>query len=408
MAIALLTSCQDEIALAPAASLFTAQPEMTDTTAIFRLAVANVPESSEAITFPVTLGGTAEKGKDYTISSEAFVFGGENPVDSIVVTTLNRGTDKTLSLSVSLPAGFEGGKYLTSEYTLHDKYAYVTFAGGYSMLADSTDVSFSLTDRKGKVKTIKDSVEIRLSVNREKSTATEGSDFVFSDSTRYVIREGGSDGALEIKSLNPSPAEGMDKIVLNMEFGEDYGAGEIMEMEISLLDLGWNVLDGKWTMDSLVTDAAFMEDFWKDTCTGYGLLPEFNERDVIGFDLGKALLEPELRSMFRNYFIGDSGMRKGPVIGIELSDGQMVNMQTFAADNTNRYFSMDEESEDKVSLIGMRLIPDGEEQLLDMYLIDHTSRSFMPELESSGKYNTEKPAAASPGLYINMILRNDR
>ena len=53
MAAALLTACQEESLLNPAASLFTSPPELTDTTAIFRLAVANIKAGDKAITFPV-------------------------------------------------------------------------------------------------------------------------------------------------------------------------------------------------------------------------------------------------------------------------------------------------------------------------------------------------------------------
>ena len=211
--MAVLASCQDEISLNPAASLFSAQPEMTDTTAIFRLAVANVTDSTQAISFPVVFGGTAELGIDYKVSADAFVFGGESPVDSIVVTALKLGTDKTISMSVQLPEGFEGGKYLTSEFTLHDKFAYISFARDYKMLTDSTDIAFVVTDKSGKTRQAKDSIEVFLSVNTGKSTAVEGADLMFSDSTRFVIRAGATSGALELKSLIPEPVEGMDKII---------------------------------------------------------------------------------------------------------------------------------------------------------------------------------------------------
>ena len=62
MAAALLTACQEESLLNPAASLFTSTPELTDTTAIFRLAVANIKAGDKAITFPVRFEGTAERG----------------------------------------------------------------------------------------------------------------------------------------------------------------------------------------------------------------------------------------------------------------------------------------------------------------------------------------------------------
>ena len=99
-------------------------------------------------------------------------------------------------------------------------------------------------------------------------------------------------------------------------------------------------------------------------------------------------------------------MRRGEIIDLELVDGSTAPVQTFLIDNTNRYFSKNQKSEDKESYIGMRLIPgEGEEELLDLYIIDHTSRSFMPELEALGKYSPEKPVAASPGLYLNLIFK---
>ena len=66
LAAVMLASCQEEVQLKPAASLFTEKPELTDTTAIFRLAVANVKAGDEPVRFPVNFGGTAEKGIDYS------------------------------------------------------------------------------------------------------------------------------------------------------------------------------------------------------------------------------------------------------------------------------------------------------------------------------------------------------
>ena len=180
LAAAFLTACQEESLLNPAASLFSPKPELTDTTAIFRLAVANIEATEKAITFPVRFDGDAEYGVDYTVSADAFVFGGESPVDSIVVTTLKLGTEKTLSMTVSLPEGFEAGKYLTSGYTLQDKFAYVSFSKAYTMTADSTDLGFQLTEKSGNTTLCSKDVDVFMSVNNEKSTAEEGVDFEFS------------------------------------------------------------------------------------------------------------------------------------------------------------------------------------------------------------------------------------
>lgn len=113
------------------------------------------------------------------------------------------------------------------------------------------------------------------------------------------------------------------------------------------------------------------------------------------------------RSGFKNYFLGNSKIVKGKEIILQKTDGETAGLQTFMIDNTNRYFSADTTSLDKESIIGMRMIQDSEseEELLDFYVIDHTSLSFMPELADSDRYATEKPVAASPGMYLNMIFR---
>lgn len=406
LAAAFLTSCQEESLLKPAASLFSPTPELTDTTAIFRLAVANIQAGDKAVTFPVHFEGNAERGVDYTVSADAFVFGGESPVDSIVVTTLNLGTEKTLNMTVSLPEGFEAGKYLTSGYILHDKFAYISFSRSYTMIADSVDIGFELTDRIGRPTIYKDPIEVFLNVNKEKSTAEEGVDFEFSDSTRFVIRNGERTGSLEIKSLKPVPDHGRDKIVFDLSFVDTFGEGNISEIEVDLMEGKWAALNGAWTADSLVTDSLYMKDYWKEECTGYTAISNVMSLDDITFDLPTASFSPSFISEFRHYFIDASVMRRGEIIDLELVDGSTAPVQTFLIDNTNRYFSKNQKSEDKESYIGMRLIPgEGEEELLDLYIIDHTSRSFMPELEALGKYSPEKPVAASPGLYLNLIFK---
>ena len=396
---AAIVSCQKELPLEPAISFFGASPQVSEETAVFRLAYANITDSTERV-IPVTIGGTAEMGTDYTISGDRFVFGGENPVDSIVVTTLKLGTGRTLSLSVDVPEGYAAGKYLTSEYTLQDKLAFFSFSKNYQMMTDSLGIVFQALDKNGKAKALTRDAEISLSVNKEKSTAEEGVDFYFADSTRFVIKNGQSQGSLKIKSLTPHPEDGNDKIVLNIAFSEKYGAGEVGEMEISLLDTLWRHLDGTWDADSLVTDSLYMEEYWKSQYTGMEFFPKFNGNDRLTFDLNEPNFTPSLRSEFKNYFNGKCGIRKGGRLVLDLGEGKSADLQTFWLDDTNRFFSADSESEDKESLIGLRFFPDNTDSL-DLYVIDYVSKSFMPELETEGKYAPEKPVAASRGLFLN-------
>ena len=310
IAAAAFAACDEELTLDPAISFFSSRPEIVEDKAIFRLAYANITDSTERV-FPVTFEGTAEKGIDYLVSGDRFIFGGENRVDSIVVTALKLGTDKTLNLSVEVPEGYVAGKYITSGFTLPDKLAYFSFAKDYLMMTDS--------------------------------------------------------------------------------------------LEISLLDTVWRHLDGSWNIDPLVTDSLYMDRYWNGVCTAMDKLPKYNERDKFTVNMKELFLSPSFRSGFDDYFSSTSDLRKGTALRIDLGDGTSADLQTFWLDDTNRYFSPDQKSEDKESLIGLRFFPDNTDSL-DMYIIDYTSKSFMPELESTGKYAPEKPVAASPGLFFNLTF----
>ncbi len=402
---AALTACNEDLGLTPAMSFYNQKPEILDETAIFRLAVINLPDDSER-RFPVTFGGTAEFGVDYEVSGNEFVFGGKNPVDSIIVTTLKFSTGKTVSLSVELPEGMESGKYLSSGFTLHDNPAYISFDRDYRIMTDSTFIRFALADSKGSAKTIGMNADISFSVDTGKSTAVEGEDFEFADSSYFTIKAGENEGQLKIKKLKVRPDAGKDKIVLMMSHADKFGEGSFREMEISLLDTLWGRLDGRWNIDTLVTDTTYMKNFWGEQCTGYDLFPKFKSNDAVAFDMETSQFKPSFFSDFDMYFTGNSNMKAGGMMNLDLGGGESAELQTFILDNTNRYFSKELESEDKESIIGTRIIEGTEENpdTLDFYVIDYISKSFMPELETMEKYAPEKPVAASPGQYINITF----
>ncbi len=401
---AAFASCS-ELVLDPAASLYSDKPEVLDETAIFRMAVINLPEGEEH-RFPVTFGGTAERGIDYEVSSDEFVFGGENPVDSIVVTTLKFDTGKTVSMSVEVPEGMAVGHHLSAEYTLQATPAFIGFSKDYRILTDSTYVKFSLADAEGKAKAIGIDAEISLSVDLTKSTAVEGEDFEFADSSYFTIKPGEDEGQLKIRKLKAKPEAGRDKIVLMMSHADKFGEGSIRELEIDLLDTLWTRLDGRWKIDTLVTDTTYMMNYWGGQCTGYDLFPVYKKNDALTFAMEDCVFKPSFASDLDWYFIDESGFRKGSEMTLDLGDGRSAELQTFVMDNTNRYFSENEVSEDKESLVGARIIEGIEEapDTLDFYIIDYVSKSFMPELETMNKYAPEKPVAASPGQFINITF----
>ena len=164
------------------------------------------------------------------------------------------------------------------------------------MMTDSLEISFTANDRSGKRLNLTSDAEVSLTANKEKSTAEEGVDFAFSDSTRFVIAGGQNTGSLEIRSLNPNPKDGKDKIVLNINFNEKYSIGETAEVEISLLDTVWRHLDGSWNIDTLVTDSLYMDRYWNGVCTAMDKLPKYNERDKFTVNMKELFLSPSFRS----------------------------------------------------------------------------------------------------------------
>ncbi len=398
-------ACSEEYLGTPAMSLYSEAPEVLEETAIFRLAVINMPDSTER-RFPVTFGGTAEMGVDYEVSSDEFVYGGETPVDSIVVTTLKFGTGKTVSLSVEVPENMESGMFLTSGFTLQGNPAYIGFDQGYKLMTDSTYVRFTLTDEEGKDKALGIEAAVTIAVDPVKSTAVEGEDFELPEGLHLTIAPGSKEGKLKIKKLKAKPDAGRDKIVLSMSHAEKFGKGAVRELEINLLDTLWKNLDGKWQIDTLVTDTTYMMAFWGEKCTGYDLLPVYKSTDAVKIDIEKAQFDPSFASDFDLYFTGKSVLKKDSVMNLDLGGGRTAELQTFMLDNTNRYFDRKEISEDKESLVGMRLIEGLEDgpDTLDFYVIDYVSKSFMPELDTLKLYAPEKPVAASPGQFLNITF----
>lgn len=403
---ALLAGCTQELSVSPAVSFISPVPEMTSENAIFR--IVSIGSQEKAVSIPVTFGGSAEKGVDYTTSADAFIIGGESPMDSIIVTSLKLGTDKTVSMTLDLPSGIEAGWHKTSGFTIQDKFGYLTFQNGRALMTDTLDINIQVTDRSGAPNASLGEGIVTISVDEEKSTAVEGTHFSFVETSLASLTAGDTKKSIRIAAMEETVSAENDRLVLNIQYDEDmFGQGPIRELELTLLGSSWTALDGKWQIDTLITDSLYMESIWKEECSALDSLPKFNESDALTFELSSCLFSPSFKSSFKDYFTGTSNMSKGAQIELDLGNGETASVQTFMLNNTNRYFSPDEKSEDTESLVGFRMTTDSEtqEELLDMFVIDYTSRTFMPELDSLGLYAAEKPVAAAPGFFLNAVFK---
>lgn len=166
-------------------------------------------------------------------------------------------------------------------------------------------------------------------------------------------------------------------------------------------------MHGQWVMNKIVTTSANLDDLWGGMCT-YNGLPGFNASDAISFDMPAGKAVPSFSSTYKNYFIGESSIRELGTYELDVDIMTQFELRLFEFDNINRYFHPTEKSEDTTAYVGFRVITDAVtgEELLDMYVIDHTSKSFMPELLECGfLYDTKKPVAAMIGVYLNATFK---
>ena len=402
----LFTACSEGLSFTPGISFITSEPEVLEETAIFRI-IGQPFESADSVKIPVTFGGSAEMGVDYETSAEHFTFTSESLTDSIVISTKVLGTGKTVSLEIHIPEGFTAGKYTSSGFTLQDKFGMLTFSSEKGYIADTTEYSIFLTDIKGNARALSKNCMISLSVNKEKSTAIEGVDFEFIGTSQTSIPGGASFAKFSIAPIGDAPAEGKDKIVFDVNADERFDIGPVPEMELNILKSSLGILDGNWKIDTLVTDSLYFRNIWENQCTAYSLVPEFNSSDAFSLSFSDATFTPTFRSGLKTYFIGTSTFEFGDEIDITDSEGTTKKVQLLALNKTNRFFSADTTSTDSLSFVGIHLMKDSETQadMAELYILDHTSMSFMPELESGMKYGTEKPVATTPGMYLEAIFQ---
>ena len=394
-------SCSKEVSMTPGISFLTPAPEVFEEAALFRI-VAQPFTEVDTLKVPVSFSGTAQRGTDYETSADCFVLTKESLIDTIVVSTRKLGTGRTVSMNLEIPEGFVAGKYPTSEFMLQDKFGYLTFEMTHSFVADTTSYAIVLCDSTGRIKALSKDTPVSFSVNTEKSTAIEGVDYEFVSPADAIIPAGAAYAVLDIVPLKASFEDGKDKVVIDVHADEKFETGINPELEITLIRPELKKLDGNWIMESVVTDSLYFETTWGAECTGYDLLPGFNSYSLMGFSLYDATFSPMLSKGLEDYFIGMSSMIMGPEAEIVDADGNTKTVQLISLDNTNRYFSKEEVSEDKVSYVGVYLYesPETQAQMLELYILDHTSKTFMPELEAGNRYGAEKPVAAEPGFYF--------
>ncbi len=296
-----------------------------------------------------------------------------------------------------------------------------SFAQKAYLLGQSTELTVELLDKNAKAIVAEEDITVTLLVD-EATTAVEGVNFEVESKTATVAK-GSNKCTFVLKSIVPveDNEEGEAKpepgktIVFGLQIEDsklyEFNGGAFPKATVNVVGSMVSNLYGTWVMNEVLTTKEFMEDMWGDMVSGYEYFPVFEANDKFIFEDGK--LKTELTSALKNYFSPESEFVFGPERPADKNTGvrpvdsmDPIALQMIELQNVNRYFSATEMSEDKVALVGLRnIMTDDGEVLLDVYVLDHESRSFMPEMADFGMYGDEKPTAWQTGMYINFTLK---
>lgn len=379
-------------------------PDMAGDVGTFRLLVSDY-SGTEPVTIPVAFGGTAEKGVDYEVSAEEFVYGGQNPITSISITQLTFNENKEITLTLGVPAGFKGGKYTVSAFSIVGKIGYASFSLSEDKLVGSGSIEVVTLDDNGQKLNLDVQTEIAVSVDTKLSTAVEGVHFQFVDDVKAaVVEQGENKGYVKIEligDLDPSK----NKIVLDIS-DRRFKIGQTKSVEITM-DSYWAKMNGTWQMTELITDKAFFIDAWMADNSQLDGFPEFNEADKFTIDVANNKFIPSFSSTFKNYFIGESNISNKGGIDIMAGMGDKRKLQLLLLDNTNRDFSSTSTSADKESYIGALVYIDEttQDEILDLYVIDYKPTSFFPHYDDYDMWGDNKPVATVTYAYLNATFK---
>lgn len=402
-AVAAMVACNpDDAALKKSVSFENPFPEMQNDKGVFKVVVSNYAETAP-LEIPVTFGGSAEKGVDYEVSAEAFVWGGESPVTEITVTPLVLASDKEVTLTLNMPSGFVAGSYPVATYSFSGKLGYASFESNVVDLVGNAEITVTVADGNGVGLSLPDGAEIAVEVDTENSTAVEGTHFQFVDGKKAaVVPAGKKKGTLSIETLGDFDAE-HSKIVLKLADDKFY-VGDYETVEISIVSY-WGQLAGTWQIKEFVTDKTYMKNTWwveDEELVGY---PEFVATDKVTFDIANGKFIPAMTGGFEKYFLGEANLTNEG--GILIQDMVDLSLQLLEIDNVNRNFSAATESDEKNAYIGVQIYVDEDtnEEILDMYLIDYKPTDFLQSFDLYGVWNSTRPTATMSGTYMNITFK---
>lgn len=395
-AAAVLVACSKD----PAPSVSFTQQTYALTNGSIEVSVSTSDfKTSTSASIPVTFSGSAVKGEDYTVSSEAFNVGGASESLKITVSAKdNYDADKVITMTLGAADGISLGKYSIATITLSKKdMRLYSFVKKQEALTATANVEFKLSTSTGGTFSAEEVIEIPVVVDNEKSTAVEGTNFEFAGDKKVTVKVGGDTGTISLNCKTVDPDHNVLYLKPDFTNMKGFVAGQYPEVKVVILGSYADQILGTWKMSSFVTDKTEMDSAWggAEDLTNF---PDVSADDqiTIGADF-----QTKFSKGFERYFSEQSDMSIGDEFTMRVGMGTKITVQILILNHINRYFSATTKSDDDVAYVGVRLTDEG---LLDVYVFDYEPKDFFADFADYGMFNETKPVLTMSGCYLNFLM----
>lgn len=298
---AVLSACQKEEM--PSLSFESATYVMgADDAVTVKAVVSAAPAADLAVAF--TTSGTAVLGTDYELSAESFVIKAGETAGEVVVTPKNNlGADLNITLTLTLPTGYQAGNFTATNISLgsKEKVAY-SFAKQESKLINEVDVTLNLIGlASGANFTAGGNYELPFVIDAA-STAVAGTDFeVKGGATAFVFEKGAKSATITLAVKNEVVGSKdviikLDEAAIATAYGDRFSAGVLASTKVVITKgIIFSDLEGKWAyagapiLQSDGTDGIdifTLQMFIADA--GEGDFNESGKLDIYGYPTGTA------------------------------------------------------------------------------------------------------------------------
>lgn len=281
------------------------------------------------LTVEFTATGSAVKGTDYEFSAESFTIKAGETTGEITVSPLNNlGENLTINLVLTLPVGYEAGKFTSALVALgtKEKFSY-SFQKKETKLVSEVDIILNLIgENSGKDFKAGGDFEFPFVIDAL-SSALETDYEVKDNATKFVVAKGTNSAKITLVSKVTAMPETEKNIVISLDesalaatYGDRVSPGVITSTTSTIAVLTVDGIEGKWAYASTpilddpeadcwtfgamldeAGDGGFNEEFTGITITNF---PTATSSDILEFKNtdGKLSLVPTGSGSIMNFF----------------------------------------------------------------------------------------------------------